>query len=61
MYSELVARDGIIALHDIVYHPHNRECQVWKLWNELKQKYKTTREIISSTNQIWAGIGIVQR
>ena len=58
MYSKLVERERIIALHDIVYHPHVPECQVHKFWEKIKRKYKT-KEIISSPTQTWAGIGLV--
>jgi predicted O-methyltransferase YrrM len=58
MYSKLVKKGGIMALHDIVYHPFDPECQVDKFWNEIKKIYKT-KEIISSQSQTWAGIGLV--
>jgi len=58
MYSSLVKRGGIIGFHDIVHHPFVTGCQVEKFWKEIKQKYKT-KEVISSANQIWAGIGII--
>jgi len=58
MYSKLVKRGGIIALHDIVYHPFDPECQVDKFWRKLKKLHKT-KEIISFPNQTWAGIGLV--
>ena len=57
MYSNLV-EGGVIALHDIVHHPYIPDCQVEKLWKEIKQKYKT-KEIIFSSNQTWAGIGVI--
>ena len=60
MYSKLVKKGGIIAFHDIVYHPFVPECQVEKLWKEIKvlRRYET-KEIISSHNQTWAGIGVI--
>jgi predicted O-methyltransferase YrrM len=58
MYSKFVKRGGIIALHDIVYHPFDPECQVDKFWRKLKKLHKT-KEIISFLNQTWAGIGLV--
>lgn len=59
MYSSLVKRGGIIAFHDIVYHPYDPDCQVDKFWNEVKDKYNF-KEIISSEKQTWAGIGILE-
>lgn len=56
MYSGLVER--VIALNDIVHHPCVPDCQVDRFWEEIKRKYKN-KEIISSKNQNWAGIGIV--
>lgn len=57
-YSKFVAPGGIIALHDIVeFHDKDLECDVYKLWNELKGKYNTY-EIKHGTS--WAGIGIVK-
>ncbi|MGQ9819206.1 MAG: class I SAM-dependent methyltransferase [Candidatus Kapaibacteriales bacterium] len=58
LYHKLVKSNGTIAMHDIVLHPFTSECQVDKFWAELKNKYQTL-EIISSQNQIWAGIGLI--
>lgn len=58
MYSKLVRGGGIIAFHDIVYHPHIPSCEVDKFWNEIKHKY-ASKEIIGSENQEWAGIGVL--
>ena len=58
MYSPLVREGGLIALHDIVYHPHAPRCRVSDFWYEIRRKYKT-KEIISSPDQTWAGIGLV--
>jgi len=58
MYSKLVKRKRVIALHDIVHHPFVPECQVDKFWKEIKKIYRT-REIILSSNQTWAGIGLI--
>ncbi|MEM2073511.1 MAG: class I SAM-dependent methyltransferase [Nitrososphaeria archaeon] len=58
MYSKLVERGSVIALHDIVHHPNVPECQVEVLWGEIKQRYKT-KEIIFEPGQTWAGIGVI--
>lgn len=58
MYSPLVHKGGIIALHDICPHPLISECQVEKVWNEIEDQYKSQR-IIDYTNARWGGIGVI--
>jgi len=58
MYKEFVSEHGMIAFHDIVPHPYSSDCEVDKFWNEIKDSYDT-EEIISSPDQIWAGIGLI--
>jgi predicted O-methyltransferase YrrM len=58
LYSGLVRPGGIIALHDIVVHPPESDCNVNKFWDEVKVKYKS-REIIHDKNQGWGGIGVI--
>lgn len=62
LYSTLVKRDGIIAFHDIVVHPHAPACKVYKLWNSLKSKYKS-KEILDPLDTTawkqWGGIGVI--
>jgi hypothetical protein len=58
LYSPLVRKGGIIALHDIAVHPKELGCEVDRLWGEIKRKYKS-REIIKDKAQGWGGIGIV--
>ena len=36
MYSSLVRKGGVIALHDIVHHPPATRVDVDKFWNEIK-------------------------
>lgn len=57
-YSALMADGGIIALHDIVDHGPEDDCEVDVFWKEIKQEYET-EEIIENSNQGWAGIGLV--
>jgi len=60
MYGKLVGRGKILALHDIVHHPFVPECRVNDFWKEIKENSKIkTKEIISSPNQTWGGIGLV--
>jgi len=58
MYSPLIRKGGLILFHDIAKHPKETECNVHKFWNEIKNKYKHT-ELITSSDQKWAGIGIL--
>lgn len=45
MYSQLVNPGGVVVLHDIVKHAPEAECDVDRLWAELKTRY-TTREFV---------------
>ena len=58
MYSPLVRRGGIVALHDIVEHPVETRCDVSKFWREVKSNYEHT-EIVKDWQQRWAGIGVL--
>jgi predicted O-methyltransferase YrrM len=61
MYSKLVKKAGIIALHDIVNHPLTiYHMGVDRFWAELKEKY-SCKEIIKDKNQGWAGIGVIKK
>jgi cephalosporin hydroxylase len=58
LYKDIVRSGGIVAFHDIVEHPYHPDCEVNRLWKEIKEKYET-QEIISEPDQNWGGIGIV--
>jgi len=58
MYSRLVRRGGLVALHDVCKHPPEMNCHVDKFWQEVQQKYKTS-VIIENANQGGFGIGVV--
>ena len=58
MYSPLVKKGGIIAFHDIAEHPLETECEVKRLWDEIKNSFNF-KEIIDNISQKWAGIGIL--
>ena len=58
MYSPLVRKGGIVAFHDIMYHPKVPDCQVDKLWKEIKDKY-VSLEFIDPNDPTWAGIGVI--
>ena len=59
MYSQLVLKGGIIALHDIAIHPPETNIFVHDFWEELKNQYQNQcKEIIKNEKQGWAGIGV---
>lgn len=58
MYSPLVRRGGVVALHDIVPNPAP-ECKVDLFWNELKAQ-AAVEEIVENWGQGTMGIGIVR-
>lgn len=58
MYSPLVRPGGIIAFHDICYHPHMQSCQVNKVWEEIEYLYESSK-IIDYSDSTWGGIGLV--
>ena len=59
MYSPLVRSGGLVAFHDIVEHTSNKNCNVDKLWKEIKHKYNYS-EIIESKEQSSMGIGVIE-
>lgn len=59
MYSKLVKKGGMIALHDIIKCKVER-CNVNLFWDEIKSKYDTI-EIVNDYNQQWAGIGLIKK
>lgn len=50
MYSLLVRKGGIIALHDIVSGPEENVGGAPKFWEEIKKKYKYM-EIVKNGSQ----------
>jgi len=60
MYTPLVKANGIIALHDIVIHPPETGCEVYKFWQENKNNFKYS-EIVFNSAQNWGGIGIIYK
>ncbi len=58
LYRTLIDDEGIIAFHDIVEHPAELNCDVFKFWREIKEDYKY-QEIIDSKDQKWAGFGLL--
>ena len=58
MYSPLVKKGGIVAVHDIVTHDPASGCEVDRFWNEIKPTHQHI-EIIEKQDQKWAGIGVL--
>lgn len=57
-YSPLVAKGGLIVLHDIVKHRPELECDVDRFWEDIKHRY-SHRELIQDRSQGWAGVGLI--
>jgi predicted O-methyltransferase YrrM len=60
-YSELVADDAIIALHDVARHTNESECKVDEFWSKISSKYNNPLEFIENQQQQWAGIGVLHQ
>jgi predicted O-methyltransferase YrrM len=60
LYSQIVKEGGAIAFHDIVYTTPDVKCEVYKCWDEIKEKYEHS-EFIEDRKQNWAGIGIIRK
>jgi predicted O-methyltransferase YrrM len=56
LWSPLVRPGGIILFHDILPHSSIAHCEVDRLWNELKTRFRHL-EFIHDPHQGWAGIG----
>lgn len=59
LWSPLVKKEGYVVFHDILPHTHLVDCEVDKLWSELKAE-RPFFEFIENPNQGWAGIGVVK-
>jgi predicted O-methyltransferase YrrM len=59
MYSPLVRKGGLIAFHDICWHPPELDCHVDEFWNELKETTAAS-EFIENPKQGWGGIGLIE-
>jgi len=58
-YKHLLNKGGAIAFHDIWESVDciSQNCHVYKLWNELKNKFNYIE--FGSENKTWAGIGVI--
>lgn len=57
-YVPMVRPGGLVALHDIVFHQNIPECQVDRLWMELRNQHRVEM-FIDGLDQTWGGIGVV--
>ena len=58
MYSKLVAKGGIIALHDIVPGSLEKVGGVPRFWNEIKHNFECL-ELVENWKQGGKGIGVI--
>lgn len=64
LYSDIVKEGGVIAFHDILFHPKVPDCQVDKFWNEIKDEYNSVEFIQRGDDRgwgEWGGIGIIYK
>ena len=59
MYSPLVRKGGIIALHDIAVHPPEANCNVSEFWAQITPPF--LKELIQDKKQGWGGIGVLEK
>ncbi len=62
LYAPLVKENGIIAFHDILFHPKVTKCKVYRLWNEIKDNFKHIEFIDIDDDRgwgQWGGIGVL--
>lgn len=58
LYSSLVKKGGVIALHDVAKCLPEDKCKVEKFWSQIKNNYKH-KEFISTPDQKKFGIGVI--
>lgn len=58
MYRRLLAPNGSVAFHDIVPHTRDPDCDVARLWAELKGDYNAV-EFVEDWTSDFGGIGVL--
>ena len=62
LYGPLVRNRGIIAFHDILFHPKMRRCKVDRFWKQVRRRFRH-REFIDPDDDRgwgrWGGIGVL--
>lgn len=63
LYSPFVADGGVIAFHDIIGRPQQKECRVPEVWSELRAQNRCVELYDSNTWGYgrWAGIGVLYK
>ena len=62
LYAPLVARDGLIAFHDVLPHPEMPECKVDLLWRTVREHYEHVEFLDPDEERgwgQWGGIGVL--
>lgn len=64
-YSPLVRQGGLIAFHDVLPHPNVPDCDVDRLWAELREDFEV-EEFLSPEETHpewgqWGGIGVIRK
>ena len=60
MYGPLVKSGGLIGFHDIVPHPPETGCDVFRFWQEISEKHEVVDEFVADWDQGRGGIGLIQ-
>jgi predicted O-methyltransferase YrrM len=60
MYAPLVRPGGLVAFHDVADSDPKHQCDVTRLWRELKARVPEHHEFIDDPKQGWGGIGVVR-
>lgn len=62
LYLPLVAKGGMVALHDIHPRPEEPRIEVWRFWQELRAQYPAATEWIDDSPQGRPiGIGLIRK
>jgi len=61
LYAPLLAPGGMLVMHDILENRFDPEIDVAPFWQEVKMRYRDTREIVADPDQGNFGIGLVFR
>ncbi len=56
-FAPLVRAGGLIGLHDIVRDARREDFGVWRLWNELRERHRTS-ELVDVHGRRFGGMGI---
>jgi len=60
IWSELLTPGGHVAFHDILHPVEVADCEVDRLWAELRQEYPEHFEFVEDPGQGWGGVGILR-